>query len=316
METETSNIVRYLLGDLPEDEQVQVEDRAFADRAFLRSIEDAENDLIDDYVRGALTETERRQFERRFLASAERQKKVEFARTLARVTATKTAAHPATTMNWWEALVAFFSSLNPVFQFSLAAAALLLLLGVPWLATQTIRLRQQVIELQAEQTATPIPTQPPTTQTEELQRQLAEQQKRNEELARQLQNEQQQRARLQNEPPVALRPVIASLFLAPGLSRSSDKRPQIVLPSTARTVRLQIGLERGDDFPSYRVEINTAQGQTVWTRDRLQPQGRLIPLTIPAQMLRTGQYEVTLQGVTEAQQTEDVRFYYFDVRKK
>lgn len=89
-----------------------------------------------------------------------------------------------------------------------------------------------------------------------------------------------------------------------------------MLPPATRTARLQIGLERGDDFKSYRVELRTTQGQTVWTRDQLRPQGRSIPLIIPAQLLRAGQYELTLKGVTEAQQTEDVRFYYFDVQKK
>ena len=77
-------LLNYLLGDLPEDRQVEVEDRAFADREFLDALEAAEADLID--ACGELSPSERRAFEQRFLTSPQRRKKVEFARALAKVT--------------------------------------------------------------------------------------------------------------------------------------------------------------------------------------------------------------------------------------
>jgi CheY-like chemotaxis protein len=75
-------LVRYLLGDLTEEEQGQVEDRVFEDSEYLGALEAAEADLIDSYVRGELSRLERR-FECRFLTSPQRQSKVEFARALA-----------------------------------------------------------------------------------------------------------------------------------------------------------------------------------------------------------------------------------------
>jgi hypothetical protein len=79
-------IVWYLLGDLPEEMQSAIEDRAFQDRQYLQRILAAEADLIDEYARGELSDCARRQFESRFLASAERRRKVEFAKALVRVT--------------------------------------------------------------------------------------------------------------------------------------------------------------------------------------------------------------------------------------
>jgi anti-sigma-K factor RskA len=76
---------RYLLGDLSEKEQVEIEERAFRDRQYLLEIEAVECDLIDDYIRGALCESERRQFEDRFFASAERRRKLKFAKALERI---------------------------------------------------------------------------------------------------------------------------------------------------------------------------------------------------------------------------------------
>jgi len=324
METKASDgqlIVRYLLGDLPEEEQARVEDRAFADREYSRSIEDAENDLIDDYVRGALSNAERRQFERRFLASAERQKKVEFARALARIVpVTKAIAAPTAAVSWRESLAAYFHGWrgwNPALQFSMAAAALLLVLGVAWLFNLNRGLRAQ---LQAEQ-------QQRQRQEETLRQQTAAELARNAELAAQLERERvhnekltRQLERDQGKGNSPASSFFASLFLPPGIGRGSSERPQLVIPSTARSARLRVGLERGDDYKSYRVELSTAQGKPVWTQAGLRPQasraGGSIQLIIPAGTLNPGQYELALKGVTDAQQTEDVRYYYFNVLKK
>lgn len=301
-------IVRYLLGDLPEAEQARLEDRAFADREYLQTIEDAENDLIDEYVRGALTANERRQFESRFLASAERQRKVEFARALAQVAPAATTEKAAQPMRWLDALRAFLSGLTPTFQFGLAAAALLLAFGVPWLIAQTIGLRAQVTELQAQHSSSA--------------QALAEQQRRNEELARQLQGEQQRLAQWQEDAvkPPASSPVIASLMLLPGLPRGAGKLPQLLIPHGAQQARLQVGLERGDDYKSYRVELRTRAGQEVARRNNLTARsgraGREVVLLVSVNLLNPGEYELALKGGTGGNQMEDIGYYYFSVLKK
>jgi hypothetical protein len=79
-------IVRYLLGDLPEEMQSKIEARAFQDRQVLQYILAVESDLIDQYVRGELMDSTHSQFESRFLASDKRRRKIEFAKALMRVT--------------------------------------------------------------------------------------------------------------------------------------------------------------------------------------------------------------------------------------
>src|SRR5215211_5709259 len=93
-------ISRYLLGELSEEQQVEIEDRAFANKEYLASITAIENDLIDEYVRHELSEADRRKFESRFLASAERRKRVEFAKAFARVPA-EAAAPEKTVVSQW-----------------------------------------------------------------------------------------------------------------------------------------------------------------------------------------------------------------------
>ena len=61
-------ISQYLLGELPEEQQVEIEDRAFSDKDYLATITTVENDLIDEYVRGELSPSDQQRFESRFLA--------------------------------------------------------------------------------------------------------------------------------------------------------------------------------------------------------------------------------------------------------
>src|SRR5262245_4908925 len=191
METKFTNeelIARYLLGDLPDEEQARLEDRAFSDRDYMRNIVAVESDLIDEYVRGGLSDSERLRFERRFLVSAERQRKVEFARALANVIPKATAedaARPATASaaaSWWDTFIASLRGLNPAFRYSMAVAALTLVIGVSWLIAEAVRLRSQVAQLQAEQ-------QTRRRQEEILRQQADGARARSEDLAAQLRRE-------------------------------------------------------------------------------------------------------------------------------
>ncbi|HUR80383.1 MAG TPA: hypothetical protein VM733_06435 [Thermoanaerobaculia bacterium] len=80
-----SLITRYLLGELPPDEQNELERRYFAETTLLDRIDAAEDELIDDYVRGGLTAEQRKHFETRFL-TPQRVERVRMAEALRRAT--------------------------------------------------------------------------------------------------------------------------------------------------------------------------------------------------------------------------------------
>ena len=44
--------------------------------------------------------------------------------------------------------------------------------------------------------------------------------------------------------------------------------------------------------------------------------GRAVTLNLPASILKAGEYELALKGVTDKGITEDIGYYYFDVLKK
>ena len=317
-------IVRYLLGELPEEQQVEIEDRAFSDKDYLTSITAVENDLIDEYVRGELNSDERQRFESRFLASAERRKRVDFAKALRTVVSAptpteKTFVQPARTWSWRDSLYAFLNGLNPAARLAFAAAAIVVVAGAALLFVETLRLRRQVTQLQAEKQA-----------GQNLQQSLEAERKRNAELNARLDQEKQQREqtdeslRQLTETPEAKNPapppVIASLTLLPGLSRGGGQKPTLDLSNDARLVRLQIGIDPEEQYKSYAVELRTLAGREVWNRENLPARtrrgSRAVGLTLPATVLKSGEYELRLRGLTEGGGSEDVGFYYFNVRKK
>jgi anti-sigma factor RsiW len=94
METKDENvelIMQYLLGELAEEEQGQLEERFFADDVLYQEVRAVERELIDRYVLGKLTGRERARFERRFLSSPQRREKVALARSFRQGIAAVTA---------------------------------------------------------------------------------------------------------------------------------------------------------------------------------------------------------------------------------
>jgi anti-sigma factor RsiW len=381
-------LVRYLLGDLPDQQQAEIEDRAFSDPEYLRNIQAVESDLIDEYVRGALSQSDHRRFEQRFLASAERRRKVDFAKALAAVTpefaansgsvaqAPKLAVSPVsageapelgasprsgakaielavspgsaaegpelgvsagsgaeagnrrrvapTPLPWRPALVSVLRGFSAPARYALAAGAALVVLGASWLVVDSIRLRSQLGRLSAaEQSA--------ERRQQVLEQQLATEQGRGDDLTKQLQSEHEQREHseqlvgelqheLEQSPTQPPQSTIASLMLLPGLARSGGTRPKLVIPGSARQVRIQVGIDPEDDYKSFSVDLHGPSGQSIWTQSSLPARhirgGRAITLTLPATLLQPGQYELALKGLIPGGNPEDLAFHYFEVAKK
>jgi len=69
--------IQYLLGELSAEEQRHIDEQLFVNDDYLERLMAAEDELIEDYLRGRLSATERQQFERNFLNSADLRRKVD-----------------------------------------------------------------------------------------------------------------------------------------------------------------------------------------------------------------------------------------------
>jgi hypothetical protein len=272
-------------------------------------------ELADDYARGELSSQERARYESRFLTSTNGHERLAFARTMAKAF-DEAPATASEKRSWRDSVLAFFSLRSPALQFSMAAALLLLVLGGGWLLWQNRSLRSQLAQAQAEQSR--------------LQRQaeLANEQQRarGNELAAALDRERAEREKLQKEmdqaraqQPSSATPAFVSFLLSPGLIRDRDEPEKLDIPSTARQIRLRLDTGGDDDYHSFRAELRTMRGALILIRSGLSKRATasssVVPLTLAADALSPGEYELTLKGITRRGDERDIGYYYFNILK-
>jgi len=295
-------MVQYLLGNLSEEEQVRIEDRAFSDSAYMGALEAAEADLIDAYVRDELSQSERHEFERRFLISPHRRSKVEFARDLARIAKESRAAEavPLERPSGWLSFIGLIRGWNPALQFAVVVVALISVAGASWLMVQNKAMRTRVAALETERRDL-------ETREEGLRRQLEQEQNRAGGLS----------AELQKRPSVSA--PVASLVLLPGLSRAETARTELLLNPSAQLAHIEIVLEPRDDYPRYSSELRTRSGEEVLVRSNLPKRrtaaGYVVSFDVPTSALGAAEYELALKGVASDGRAQDLGYYYFSVRR-
>lgn len=74
----------YLLGNLDEPRRGQLEERLLNDGEFFEELLISEDELVDNYVAGRLTDVEKKRFESHFLITPDRHRKFQFGRTLSK----------------------------------------------------------------------------------------------------------------------------------------------------------------------------------------------------------------------------------------
>ena len=317
-------LVRFLLGQLSDHEQQQIEQRAFDDDEFYRRLLEVEDDLRCAYAQGSLTLAQRELFEKRFLIFADERRRVTLARDMiaglrqAPVADVQgmasTQGHHKTDrrLRSW-----FFGSANPVPRYAMAAAALIVVAGLVWLLFETAHLRNEINGLRAERAAT----------EQRLEQQAVEERAHAERLDRQLGEERDRRAQLEQQLSTrdeqsseqSGRVAGIALFLSPGLVRGGGETKRLLLTPTVEEVRLKLELT-GDVSSGYRAVVMNSEGNELWTRTALKPRrigGRpVISFTVPARVLAEDDYELRLTGLDKTGQTERTDSYYFRILKK
>jgi hypothetical protein len=323
-------MTRYLLGTATDAECAEVEDRFLRDAEYLAHLRALECDLMDDYVRGEMPQSDRWSFERQLQSSPQRQQQVAGARRLIGeldLMAAETASAAGEEIrdlpsairhqsSWWQTVASWFAAPRLALQYGLAAVAMLLLLGGVWLLRESRHDRAQLARLASEHDAL-------RRSEQTLQQQLSTQQTQHHQQAAQWQKElEQQRARnerlqgeLRQARPAPSEPEFIALALAPGLERSSAEPRRLLIPKGIRVVKLQLELGAAGNYRSYRVELQTPGGSQVWSQSGLNANsadwGRFVTLTIPARVLEASEYELTLRGVTADGKNEVAGYYYF-----
>lgn len=125
-----AEVKKFLLGQIDEDQRQKIEQRLLTDDEYFEELEIIEDELVDDYVAGNPTSTERRIFEEQFLVSDERRGKLRFANALARPIP---VAKPVET-SWTERLKGFWTNQGWALRAATVGAFAIVVVAVIWLA--------------------------------------------------------------------------------------------------------------------------------------------------------------------------------------
>lgn len=287
----------YLLGALPEPEQALLEDKYLNDDDHFEQLLAIETELADNYVRGQLNVTERRQFEQHYLAHPARRERLQFTQALlAKLDHPEIRDAGPASAPWWQRMVSLFQPDTWSLNWGTALALLLLasLAGVMYVRRQPDSLVPNIAVRTMPSLTASSPT--PTTSVQPSPPPIP--------------------------PSVEKTPaVFASLTLTIGSLRSTTEKQTAPLQLAAgtKTLRLQLKIRRLE-YANYRVTLSTLQETEVWRKQSIKAQVHGIQETlsvqIPARRLSGNDYLVTVQGVTDKGEVEDIGKASFQIHRK
>lgn len=332
--------VRYLLGELSEEEEKSFENRYFADDQAFEELQIAEAEVIDAYVSEGLPAQARLHLEQRLEKSPRLRERVAFARTFAgaipdiRLEELPVAPqvlpsprlsppvipHSVSTFprrRWWQGLFKDSFERQPALTMVMAACVALVLLGGAAVVVQSVRLRRESQRLADERAAIERQREELNQQNNKIEQMTSElkaQQSRNaEELAQLEELHQGSKAKEGSNQQKATTPIMATLFLYAGSLRSGGRPEEVRIPPGTSQLPLGLVLET-TDYGSYNVVIKDAQKKEVFGKPglRLRP-GKTLFIRVPTTQLTPGNYTVDVSGVAPSGATEHLRTYQFRV---
>lgn len=342
--------LEYLYGELKDAELDAFEERLFIDEDFSLFVDDVENDLVDEYVRGELEFEQKREFEKKYLTTDSRHERVAIARTLQeelfedeKVAVVSTEEKTGILAS----LAGFLKAPNLALAGGLGALLLLVLLGGIWLATQPSKndfaeggnknkeenINQKNVIVQ--QNTPPTPDETPEEQSEtnvnesqetnnnsvnETAKPTPEVKKPNvnKPKVKPTPKPVQKKPKVNKKPKTVVRKpttFVASLF--PPLR--SSQNPVLKIPASIKTVRLQLFDNFEPKYEKFVIELNSETGTTILSQEikalKKRPQ-KSIRLNIPKSKLKAGTYEIAVKGVTKDENVEEINYYNFIVQRE
>lgn len=302
---------RYLLGELSEQEQSALEERYFRDPLVFNQVLQVESELVDAYSRGQLSAEIRARFENSYLKHPARRKRVEFAKALTtRIDEheeSKNRVAQRSHISWWQSLLATLGGERPKLRLAMAAVAALVVLSGAWIVVNNLR-QQRPAPLQAERKDE---ERQPSVQT-------PQQTPKQEEHTAQVPPPTSQPL---PSPVIKPTPSIVSLALTVGGVRGAGSGATKTLFIPSETTQAQILLNLKDDnYPHYRASLQKIGGAEIFTQTNIRPRrtkdGARFVFTIPARQLTSGDYSLTLSGITPEGEVDDLSKSLFRVERR
>jgi len=308
---------QYLLGELTLEQQVLVEQRLFLDDEYSLLAQAVEDDLIDDYAYHSLDARERVSFENHFLPSPEHRADVRIAQALKRFA----VAQPVSVGR-----ESFFRSIfwrRPMIGISFATL-LILLTFVGWIIVRYVRNQRNAPQIEAhDQRSVPITPNDENRPNHVRPEQAADRTPTNQESPEANKRDANERPREPEPRPSSGRQSssVMAVTLAPGgLVRGSTQPTSVAVSPDVETVILRLPLTASGEYDSY-LAILKRGGRTVQKFAALKSEvdnelGKIVPVKVPAKLLRAESYEIELSGITAERRSMEPAVYSFQVNRR
>jgi hypothetical protein len=321
-------IVNYLFGALPEEDLERFEARYLQDETLFEELQEIEDELIDDYASGALKTDQRSSFEQYFLRSTQRREKVEFARSMTELAVAWKSEAAASTDSEAEleesnarrtSFLKYWSRPVPSWrQWAAIAAAVLVAVGAGTLWLRNRELRRQLIVAEASAAKLRQDAEVQSALATETQAQLFAEQQQTQKIEDQF--EQLQKSFSNEARKVVVTAFLGVEYLAQGTRGGGEKKVKTLeVPANARMLRLGVEFEKSR-FEAFTITLRQNDGSAVWKRGGLKARAigdkQRITLTIPAESLPAGNYDLSVSGVPPEGDAELVGHYYLRLQRK
>lgn len=307
-------MVRYLLGQSPEEERDRVEERYFSDGEYFDQLLALEDSLIDDFVSGRMPAEQLRAFKEECLSS--RQDDVRFTRALFEAVTKKKPDQPVPKQTLTlpvrqQQQPMFARARSSVLVASIAALIILAICLALFSRNQTLRntlseTEAELVRLREANDAAQRELSQALSQRESSARELEIE--RNKRIDAESSLQKQGRPESPNVPSDFMTIVLGSAFIPRG---STGATREVRISDDVRWLRLVVSLEAFRMYDSYRISMKRAGEKELFESASVKPSGssHKLAITVPATNLRQGDYLVTLYGERSAAARTELEQY-------
>jgi hypothetical protein len=283
-------IREYLLGGLNEEQRQQVELRVMTVAEFKEAVLLIEDELIEEYVSGALSAAGRERFDEHFLRTPQQRRRVRIARALRQSAEGLNAASPAARApreeekrpaHWTRRFASLWWVRRPVIAVALVIVALLLTPAAWWAVK--------------------------TWQRANLERELARL------------NQQQADSRGDGQPSSSvLRQMLLPERHLRSISGTVAEPPQVSITENVKLARYELRL-LDSEYSSYEAVFKRGGSELFVVRDLKASdvgRDRVVVVSVPIELFRPGDYLIQLIGRDNAGQAAEIDIYPFHVSRR
>lgn len=256
---------RFLLGQLDDLEQQQIETLFVANPEVKNQVLLAEEDLVEDYLEGALTKSDADEFLSRYAQTPYQRRKLRIAQSLKQYALAESPDEPALSRNQgWRGLASLSARRKWSLFIPVAATATIILLvaGIWLMQLYNRRIQENNLKLLIGQEITELNS----------------------------------RSSLGETPPQML-----SMTLPPVSLRSVQPHSELRLQANYSIIELQLLWPQKEEFRNYEATLRRIADPNKFTIPQLQLEqnfgGNTVRLRLPARHLVPGLYQISLRGI-------------------